>query len=80
MMNLTPVILYGGSGTRMWPLFRKGLSKQFLRLTGKESLFQQAVLRVVSLGNTDIWIASPLIFTSEDDIVRSEDTYGYVSK
>jgi mannose-1-phosphate guanylyltransferase/mannose-6-phosphate isomerase len=80
MLNLTPVILCGGSITRLWPLSRKGLSKQFLCLTGKESLFQQAVLRLVNLGNADIWIASSLIFTSEDDIVRSKDTFGCVSK
>jgi mannose-1-phosphate guanylyltransferase/mannose-6-phosphate isomerase len=59
MLNVTPIILCGGSVTCLWPLSRKGLSKQFLCLTGKESLFQQAVLRVVNLGNADIWIASP---------------------
>ena len=40
-----PVILCGGSGTRLWPLSRAGFPKQFLSLTGKESLFQQAALR-----------------------------------
>ena len=79
MMNLTPIILNGSSGTRLWPLSRKGLSRQFLRLTGKESLFQQAVLRLFNLGCRYL-DSIPLIFTSEDDIVRSKDTFGLVSK
>ena len=58
MMNVTPVILCGSSVTRLWPLSRKGLSRQFLYLTSKESLFQQAALRLASLGNADIWTAS----------------------
>ena len=41
-----PVILCGGSGTRLWPLSRRSMPKQFLNLTGKDSLFQQAALRV----------------------------------
>ncbi|MFN5809558.1 MAG: sugar phosphate nucleotidyltransferase, partial [Burkholderiales bacterium] len=41
-----PVILCGGSGTRLWPLSRAGFPKQFLSLIGKESLFQQAALRL----------------------------------
>ncbi|MBL82123.1 MAG: mannose-1-phosphate guanylyltransferase/mannose-6-phosphate isomerase, partial [Rhodospirillaceae bacterium] len=41
-----PVILCGGSGTRLWPLSRRSMPKQFLNLTGKVSLFQQAALRV----------------------------------
>ena len=54
MIKVTPVILCGGSGTRLWPLFRTGFPKQFLRLTGNESLFQQAAQRLSKLGNTDI--------------------------
>lgn len=42
MIQVTPVILCGGSGTRLWPLSRTGFPKQFLCLTGNESLFQQA--------------------------------------
>jgi len=45
MINVTPVILCGGSGTRLWPLSRAGFPKQFLNLTGNESLFQQAAPR-----------------------------------
>lgn len=66
MINVTPVILCGGSGTRLWPLSRTGFPKQFLCLTGSESLFQQAVQRLSSLGDSDIKIAPPLIVTGED--------------
>jgi mannose-1-phosphate guanylyltransferase/mannose-6-phosphate isomerase len=62
----TPVILCGGSGTRLWPLSRTGFPKQFLCLTGSESLFQQAARRLVSLGSSDIAVAPPLIVTGED--------------
>lgn len=66
MINITPVILCGGSGTRLWPLSRAGFPKQFLCLTGKESLFQQAAQRLLGLGTADIQIAPPLIVTGEE--------------
>jgi mannose-1-phosphate guanylyltransferase/mannose-6-phosphate isomerase len=44
MAIIQPVILCGGSGTRLWPLSRSGFPKQFLCLTGGDSLFQQAVM------------------------------------
>ena len=66
MINVTPVILCGGSGTRLWPLSRAGFPKQFLSLTGKESLFQQAAQRLVGLGADDIQVAKPLIVTGEE--------------
>ena len=40
-----PVIMAGGSGTRLWPLSRAGFPKQFLVLSGDSSLFQQAAQR-----------------------------------
>jgi mannose-1-phosphate guanylyltransferase/mannose-6-phosphate isomerase len=61
-----PVILCGGSGTRLWPLSRAGFPKQFLCLTGAESLFQQAAQRLVSLGSTNIYVAKPIIVTGEE--------------
>jgi len=63
---IQPVILCGGSGTRLWPLSRTGFPKQFLCLTGKESLFQQAALRLVNLGNQGIQVAAPIIVTGDD--------------
>lgn len=65
-IQVTPVILCGGSGTRLWPLSRTGFPKQFLCLTGKESLFQQAALRLAGLGNAEIQVAAPIIVTGED--------------
>jgi len=66
MINVTPVILCGGSGTRLWPLSRAGFPKQFLSITGNESLFQQAAQRLMGLGTEDIQVAKPLIVTGEE--------------
>lgn len=46
-MTITPVILCGGSGTRLWPLSRKSYPKQFSALMGSESLFQASARRLV---------------------------------
>ncbi len=66
MIQVTPVILCGGSGTRLWPLSRTGFPKQFLYLTGNESLFQQAARRLVALGDDTIQVAAPVIVSGED--------------
>jgi mannose-1-phosphate guanylyltransferase/mannose-6-phosphate isomerase len=66
MIQVTPVILCGGSGTRLWPLSRTGFPKQFLCLTGNESLFQQAAQRLSALGNDSIQVAAPVIVSGED--------------
>jgi mannose-1-phosphate guanylyltransferase/mannose-6-phosphate isomerase len=63
---IQPVILCGGSGTRLWPLSRSGFPKQFLCLTGAESLFQQAAKRLVSLGSADLQVAKPMIVAGEE--------------
>jgi len=46
---LTPVILSGGSGTRLWPLSRDLYPKQFLPLVGKQTMFQDTVRRLAGL-------------------------------
>lgn len=61
-MALHPVILAGGSGTRMWPLSRESYPKQFLRLMGEHSLFQETLLRLDGIND----IAPPLIVCNED--------------
>ncbi|WP_043422624.1 mannose-1-phosphate guanylyltransferase/mannose-6-phosphate isomerase [Cupriavidus basilensis] len=43
---ITPVVLCGGSGTRLWPLSREGHPKQLLKLLGARSLLQDTLLRV----------------------------------
>ena len=67
MINqVVPVILCGGSGTRLWPLSRAGFPKQFLVLSGTTSLFQQAVERVNQLGAPDIALGNTLVVTNEE--------------
>lgn len=46
MSHITPVILVGGSGKRLWPLSRESMPKQFVPLLGKHSTFQQTLMRV----------------------------------
>lgn len=48
-MAIFPVILCGGSGTRLWPASRPSRPKQFIDLIGEESLFQATVRRVAPL-------------------------------
>ncbi len=66
MTAIVPVILCGGSGSRLWPLSRTGFPKQFLSLTGQETLFQQAVQRLANLGTAEIHVAAPIIVTGDD--------------
>jgi mannose-1-phosphate guanylyltransferase/mannose-6-phosphate isomerase len=64
--KVQPVILCGGSGTRLWPLSRAGFPKQFLCLSGEESLFQQAAKRLMRLATETVQVVSPLIVTGEE--------------
>jgi len=66
MIQARPVILCGGSGTRLWPLSRAGFPKQFLCLTGKESLFQDAAKRLMNLSGDGVEVCAPLIVTNEE--------------
>jgi mannose-1-phosphate guanylyltransferase/mannose-6-phosphate isomerase len=65
-INVVPVVLCGGSGTRLWPLSRAGFPKQFVVLSGKTSLFQQTVERLNSLASHDIKLGETLIVTGEE--------------
>ncbi len=56
-----PVLLCGGSGTRLWPLSRKSYPKQFANLVGEESLFQASALRLNGPG-----FAAPSVVTGSD--------------
>ncbi|MEH6836299.1 MULTISPECIES: mannose-1-phosphate guanylyltransferase/mannose-6-phosphate isomerase [Falsihalocynthiibacter] len=58
---ITPVLLCGGSGTRLWPLSRKSYPKQFVPLLGDKTLFQASAER---LSGTDF--TAPLILTNSD--------------
>lgn len=58
---ITPVLLSGGSGTRLWPLSRKSYPKQFTPLIGEETLFQASARRLSGPG-----FAKPLVLTNSD--------------
>ena len=66
MVPIIPVVLCGGSGTRLWPLSRAGFPKQFLCLTGEETLFQQAVKRLAAIGNEALTASPPIIISNEE--------------
>lgn len=62
---VVPVILCGGSGTRLWPLSRESYPKQFLKLAGEHSLFQQTLLRLKSLTQNELEVEKPIVVTNE---------------
>ena len=64
--TVQPVIMAGGSGTRLWPLSRSGYPKQFLVLSGKTSLFQQAAARLQVLQGPGLTLAAPTIVGNEE--------------
>lgn len=55
-----PIILCGGSGTRLWPLSRQSYPKQFTKIIGEKSLFQESALRCAGVN-----FANPIIVTGE---------------
>ena len=60
-MRIVPVLLCGGSGTRLWPLSRKSYPKQFARLFGPDSLLQASAQRLSGPG-----FAAPVVVTHND--------------
>jgi mannose-1-phosphate guanylyltransferase/mannose-6-phosphate isomerase len=65
-MDLQPVILCGGSGSRLWPLSREQYPKQLLALTGKDSLLQITTNRIdASFVFDDGEVLSPIVVSSE---------------
>lgn len=61
-MTIIPVILSGGSGTRLWPLSRKQYPKQYLPLVGDDTMLQETILRLSGLDN----FADPIIICNAD--------------
>ena len=59
-MSITPVILCGGSGTRLWPLSRQSFPKQFVPLVGDKSLLQLTLDRLA-------WCDNPVICVAAED-------------
>ena len=64
MPPLIPVVLSGGSGTRLWPLSREKYPKQLLPLIGEDSLFQSTMRRMEGLAGVEL--GSPLIVCNEE--------------
>ena len=60
--RITPVLLAGGTGTRLWPVSRDAMPKQFLPLVGDRSTYQQALERV----RDPELFATPIVITSDD--------------
>ncbi|MBF9058017.1 mannose-1-phosphate guanylyltransferase/mannose-6-phosphate isomerase [Rhodobacterales bacterium HKCCSP123] len=60
-VSITPIILCGGSGTRLWPLSRRSYPKQFSALVGEGTLFQASVRRVARRG-----YRKPVVVTASD--------------
>ena len=61
-MQVIPVILSGGSGTRLWPLSRKDRPKQYLPLAGDNTMLQETILRLSGLNN----LTDPIIVCNAD--------------
>ena len=61
MATITPVLLCGGVGSRLWPVSRQGRPKQYLNLIGETSMLQQTLTRIESLAQT-----SPIIVCNEE--------------
>jgi len=73
MAYVVPVILCGGSGTRLWPLSRSSFPKQFLVLSGddsNQSLFQLAIERANSIAtqndNNELTLGQTIVVTNEE--------------
>lgn len=69
MTAVIPVILCGGSGTRLWPLSRSGFPKQFLAISGGDaghSLFQEAITRINAFANPGFDLQKILVVANED--------------
>lgn len=72
---ITPIIMAGGTGSRLWPLSRELYPKQFLTVTGEQSMLQQTVARLSGLEHT----APVLICNEEHRFIAAEQmrTGGY---
>ncbi|MGR3439021.1 mannose-1-phosphate guanylyltransferase/mannose-6-phosphate isomerase [Alterinioella nitratireducens] len=74
-----PVLLCGGSGTRLWPLSRKSYPKQFVPLMGEETLFQASARRLhgTGLGAGALSFAAPVVLTNSNFRFIVTEQLGY---
>ncbi len=77
---IRPVILAGGSGTRLWPLSREHYPKQFLSLLGEGTMLQQTVLRLDAAAETGQELARPLVVGNEEHRFLVIEQLGEVSR
>ena len=63
MTDIIPILLCGGSGTRLWPLSRKSYPKQFVQLMGEETLFQASAKRLTDQGH-GLGFTAPMVLTN----------------
>ena len=66
-MKLTPVILCGGSGTRLWPLSRQQYPKQMLKLAGDYTMLQSTALRIDKSAMPLGWELDPPLVVAQED-------------
>ena len=62
MLSIIPIILSGGSGRRLWPLSRRQLPKQFLKLSGQHTMLQDTITRLSGISN----LKDPIIVCNEE--------------
>ena len=80
--RIVPLVLAGGAGTRLWPVSRDAMPKQFLPLVGEKSTYQQALMRVSSpeLFGPPIVDTAQLIAWTADWVARSMPSLGKPTK
>ncbi len=61
-----PVIMAGGSGTRLWPLSRAMYPKQFLAFGSTQTLFQQSHLRLMALADSQLQLLAPCVVGNDE--------------
>ena len=79
MTLIAPVILCGGSGSRLWPLSRSGFPKQFLCLTGQSSLYQLTCQRLQALAGPTMQLAPSWVVTSDEHRFLAAEQWREVS-
>ncbi|MEW9900011.1 mannose-1-phosphate guanylyltransferase/mannose-6-phosphate isomerase [Chitinivorax sp. PXF-14] len=62
-MTLYPVVLCGGSGTRLWPLSRAAMPKQFLSLVGQQTMVQETLTRLSGVSSS---LGRPIVVCNEE--------------
>lgn len=65
-LKVVPVILCGGTGSRLWPLSRSSFPKQFLQIYGEETLFQSTIKRLKGIVDPAFEVQDPLVVASEE--------------